>query len=369
MGIGCFLSPLGCASTTVAKATLGDVFTALTSWVLDSVSWLLRATGRVLNATGEPTSVVRAASREYSTLLAVAPVLLLIGLVVATIHGVVHGDPGSLWRVYLGVAPAAVLAIAIARPLAQLVLSATAELASGAAGTVARHVPLLAADTNAIAASTPGFGMFLVASAIVVGAWLLWCELVVRAVVLTLLIVLVPVIVPLVTIPAMRRVGWRLVETFLAVALSKVIVVVALAVGFDELSGGSLSAAVTGATTLVLATFSPFVLLRLVPLVEQSALHHVAGLRQRFTSSVQALPSSPAGAAVRALTPEPPLPPAPERPVDLGLPEWESEGDVPMPPQDGDPPKPPVGEPRLRGGHVAYYSDEMGPVVGWHFDE
>ncbi len=365
MGIGCLLSPLGCASTTVAKATLGDVFTALTSWVLDSVSWLLSATSRVLNAAGEPTSVVHAASREYTTLLTLAPVLLLIGLVVATIHGVVHGDAGSLWRVYLGVAPAAVLAITLARPLAQLILSATDELASGAAGSVARHVPLLAADANAIASSTPGFGMFLVASAIVVGGWLLWCELIVRAVVLTL----VPVVVPLVTIPAMRRVGWRLVETFLAVALSKVVIVIALAVGFDELGGGSLTTVVTGATTLVLATFSPFVLLRLVPLIEQSALHQVAGMRQRLTSSVQALPSSPVGAAVRALTPEEPLPPAPERPVDLGFPVWESEGDVPMPPQDGERPKPPVGQPRLRGGHVVYESDSMGPVVGWHFDE
>ncbi len=369
MGIACLLSPLGCASTSVAKATLGDLFDAMTSWVLDSVSWLLTTTGHVLNATGEPSSVVGAASGEFSTLAAVAPVLLLIGLVVATINGVVHGDPGSIWRVYLGVAPAAVLAITLARPLARLLLSATDELTSGAAGSVARHVPLLAADANAIAASTPGFGMFLVALAIVVGGWLLWCELVVRAVVLTLLIVLVPVVVPLVTVPALRRVGWRLVETFLAVALSKVVVVIALAVGFDEMTGGSLATVVTGATTLVLATFSPFVLLRLVPLIEQSALHHVAGLRQRFTSSVVSLPSSPVGAAARALSPEPAMPPVPERPDDLGFAMWESDGEVPMPPQDGEAPKAPVGEPRLRGGHVAYYHDGRGPVVGWHFDE
>ncbi len=369
MGIGCLLSPLGCSTTSVAKATLGDLFNAMTSWVLASVSWVLGTTGHVLNSTGDPTSVVHAASGEYTSLVTLAPVLLLVGLVVATVHGVVRNDPGSLWRVYLGVAPAAVLAVVIARPIATDILAATDELTTGASASVARHVPVLGAQVAALAGSTPGFGLLLVSLAVAVGGWLLWCELVVRAVVLTLLVVLVPVVVPLVTIPALRRVGWRLFETFIAVALSKVLIVIALSVGFGELRGGSVTAVVTGAVTIVLATFSPFVLLRLVPLVEQSAMQHVAGLRQRFTQSVQALPSSPLGAAARAIGPEPPLPPAPERPEDLGFDLWEGDGEIPMPPQGGEPPKAPVGQARRRGGHVAYYSDGRGPVVGWHFDE
>ncbi len=369
MGVSCLLSPLGCATRSVAKATLGDVFNAMTSWVLASVTWMLTTTGHVLTSTGDPTSVVRAASNEYLTLLTLSPVLLLIGLVVATIHGIVHNDPGSLWRVYLGVAPLAVFGVVFARPLARLVLTATDEMTSGAAGSVARHVPTLAAQVSVLSNSTPGFGLFLVAIAVVIGGWLLWCELVVRAVVLTLLIVLVPVVVPLVTIPALRRIGWRLVETFFAVAVSKVLIVIALSVGFDELRGGSAMAVVTGAVTLALATFSPFVLLRLVPLLEQSAMQNVAGLRQRFTHSVQALPSSPVVAAARALGPEPPMPPAPDRPEDLGFGMWEGDEEFPMPPQDGEQAKAPVGLARRRGGHVAYYSDGKGPVVGWHFDE
>ncbi len=369
MGISCLLAPLGCATTSVAKATLGDIFNAMTSWVLASVSWVLNTTGHDLTTTGQPAAVVRAASSEYATLSNLAPELLLVGLVIATVHGVVHNDPGSLWRVYLGVAPAAVLAIVSARPLAALVLGATDELTTGASASVAQHVPVLAAQVSVLSGTTPGFGLLLVALAVAVGGWLLWCELVVRAVVLTLLLVLVPVVVPLVTVPALRRIGWRLVETFVVVALSKVLIVIALSVGFGELRGGSVTAVVTGAVTIVLATVSPFVLLRLVPIVEQSALHHVAGLRQRFTQSVQSLPSSPLGVAARAIGPEPPLPAAPERPEDLGLGVWESDGEMPMPPQDGERPKAPVGQARRRGGHVAYYSDGRGPVVGWHFDE
>jgi hypothetical protein len=40
-----------------------------------------------------------------------------------------------------------------------------------------------------------------------------------------------------------------------------------------------------------------------------------------------------------------------------------------MPPHDGERPPPPIGTPSVRGGHVAYFTDAMGPVVGWHFDE
>jgi len=121
--------------------------------------------------------------------------------------------------------------------------------------------------------------------------------------------------------------------------------------------------------TIVLATCSPFVLLRIIPFVEQSALHNLEGVRQRFTRSASALPNSPAVAAARSLLPETPLPDPPARPDDLGLAMWEAGPDVEFPAQDGPRPEAPVGTPRLRGGHVAYSTDDMGPVVGWHFDE
>jgi hypothetical protein len=70
----CFLNPVSCATTSIAKASLGDLFDALTNWVLSSVSWLLHSTGVVLNATGEPANIVRAATPEFMTLVTLSPV-------------------------------------------------------------------------------------------------------------------------------------------------------------------------------------------------------------------------------------------------------------------------------------------------------
>lgn len=365
----CLFSPVNCATTFIAKATLGDLFTALTTWILNSVQWFLTAAGSVLTSMSEPTTVVNSANQEFGVLLVLAPLLMMVGLLVSTMQALRHGDASSLWRVYFGVAPACVAGIFLARPLTKLVLEAVNQLSSSAAASVANHTTNLVNAFTSLSTSTPGFGLFILALAVVVGTWLLWCELLVRTVVLSLLLVLVPVIVPLSTFPSLRRLGWRLAETFLAVASSKFLVVIALTLGLDELQGSSASEIVEGAVTILLATCSPFVLLRVIPFVEQSALHNLEGVRQRFTRAATALPNSPAVAAARSLLPEPPMPEPPSRPDDLGLGMWEAGPDVEFPTHDGPRPAPPVGTPRLRGGHVAYGTDHMGPVVGWHFDE
>jgi hypothetical protein len=366
----CFLNPVSCATTSIAKASLGDLFDALTNWVLSSVSWLLHSTGVVLNAVGEPASIVRAATPEFMTLATLSPVLLLVALLITSLHALRHGDATALWRSFLGIGPACVFAIVAARPVAMMALEVVNQLCTTAGSSIGGgEIAVSRALTALTATSTPGFGLFVLATLVVVGGVLLWCELVVRAVVLTLLIVLVPVVFPLAVIPAMRRVGWRLVETFLAVALSKFFIVVTLALGLSELTGPGATTVITGAVTLVLASATPFVILRLIPLVEHSAVQGLEGLRQRATRAAIAAPSSPAAMAVAALGPDAVVPGPPERSEDWGIPMWEPGPDIEMPVHEGEAPAPPVGEPRTRPGHVAYLTDDMGPVIGWHFDE
>ncbi len=367
MGIGCLLNPATCAAGLVAHATLGDLFNALTNWVVDSVHWILTSAGGVLATTSDPTTVTTSVAPLYATLTTLSPILMLLGLVVATVTAVRHGDAGSLWRSYLGVAPASVAAIALARPLAALILRAVNDLSSAAAASVATRETMLADDLHNIVGSVPGFGLFLLAVAVVVGSWFLWCEMVVRVVVLSLVLVLVPVVAGLATFPSLRRVGWRLAETFVAVAASKFVIGIALVLGLDELTGASATRVVAGAVTLLLAAMTPFVLLRVVPVIEQSALHHVEGVRQRLTRAARQVAAG-AGHAGAMLAPEA-MPAAPVVPEDLGFSMWEGDGELDLAPPYEGPVKAPVGVPRRRGGHVAYTKDEMGPVVTWHFDE
>ena len=67
-GLFCILSPGACAVKSIAKATLGDLFDALTNWVLSSVQWFLTAAGQVHTNASEPTTVIRSATQEFNTL-------------------------------------------------------------------------------------------------------------------------------------------------------------------------------------------------------------------------------------------------------------------------------------------------------------
>ena len=367
MGVTCVVSPSSCAAS-LASSTFHGLFGALTQWIVASVQWLLSTAGRVLTAPGEPATIVASSRQEFGALTALAPGIMAIGLGVTTVQALRRGDTAALWRAYFAVAPACVAAIVFARPLAATALAAVDAMSSGAASTVRSHEAALAHALAGLAPTTPGFGLFVMAVTVVLGTWLLWCELVVRAVVLTLLVVLVPVVVPLSTFPSLRRIGARLAETFLAVAFAKFLIVVTLALGLSELTGSTTTEVLTGAATLLLATATPYVALRAIPFVEQSALHGFEGVRTRATRAVTRAPSSAARAA-RALTPDAPVPTPPPRGEDLGLDMWPGEGETPMPPLDGERPAPPIGTPRRRGGHVVYGRDDVGPVVGWHFDE
>jgi hypothetical protein len=306
----CVFSPASCV-TALGKSTFNDLFNALTSWILASVQWILTSVGSVLTSASEPSVVLSGAKSEFSTLLVASPVLMMLGLLVATLQALRHGDTSALWRVYLGVAPACVAGIALAQPLATLILDAVNPL----------------------------------------------------------LLVLVPVVVPLATFPSLRRIGWRLAETFVTVAASKFIIVITLVLGLDEITGSSATEVIAGAVTLLFAACTPYLVLRVVPIMEQSALHQFDGLRSRATRAVVSAPSSPAGQVVRSMAPEVPLPEPPEKGPDLGLDTWPGVPETPMPPTDGESPPPPIGTPRRRGGHVVYQHDDKGPYVGWHFDE
>ena len=363
----CYFS-LSCTTSTIASATLNDLFNALTGWIVASVHWLLSTVVGVLNATSDPTIVTTGASEEFQTLLAISPVLLVLGLLVATLQAVRHGDQAALWRTYLGVAPASVGGIFLARPLALMILQSIDALSLTASSHSAAHLATLGTALDGVG-TIPSFGVFLLAVLLTIGGLLLWVELLLRTVALTFLLVLVPVVVPLSTFPALRRVGWRLAETFLVVAAAKFVVVVALSLGLGEVVGKTPTAVLTGVVTLLLACATPFLIFRLVPVMEQSAAHALDGLRHRAMRATMGMPSTPLGMAVSSLRP-PFVPPGPpEPPEDLGFPTWQGNGDLPHPPLEGERPPAPTGTPRVRHGRMAIFKDRVGDVIGWHWDD
>lgn len=370
--LACFFSPLGCGSGSLAKATVGDLFSAFTAWLLESVSWFLTQAGAVLASAGDAAQLWRGAQSEYATMETLAPIVTLVALVVATMTLLRRGQSAGLWSLYFGVLPAVVLVIFTAPTLAQLVMTAVDQLSGAASQNVAAHTTDIATALLAAPSTTPGFGVFLLAVAVIAGTFLLWCELVVRTVALTFLLVMVPVLVPLTLVPALRRVGWRLLEVFLVVVVSKFVIVVVLNLGLSEMTSGSFTGVVTGAVSFLLATLAPLLLVGLLPLAESSAAQQLAGLRGRFTQGVQRMSTHPAVAAAGMLLPEPDIRDDDDRPAGWGVPmhagEAGSEPDFTAL-ANAEPLPYPVMPKKIRTGHVEIRSDKLGPVIGWEWDD
>ena len=125
--------------------------------------------------------------------------------------------------------------------------------------------------------------MFLLGLVAVLGAFLLWVELLVRASLLYVLLALSPLAYAAFVWPTARRVLHRLAELVVALVLSKVVIAITLAVASSALASSPSSATIPGdeaklGTLLVgtimflLASFAPFLILRLFPLVEAAAV-------------------------------------------------------------------------------------------------
>jgi hypothetical protein len=132
--------------------------------------------------------------------------------------------------------------------------------------------------------STISDGPFAAAlsSLVLLGALAIWLELVLRATAIELAVFFMPLALAGLVWPATAHWAKRLIEVLVALMLAKPIIVGALCLGGSALQGTTdASAAVNGVAILLMAAFAPMALLKLVPLVEVSAIAHLEGLSRR----------------------------------------------------------------------------------------
>jgi hypothetical protein len=95
----------------------------------------------------------------------------------------------------------------------------------------------------------------------------------------------------------------RLVETLTALILSKFVIVATLSLAASAVGSGTagtgdagsgFASVLAGGALLVLATFVPFSILRLIPMVEAGAVGHLEGARQRSAAALTRLPRTAA---------------------------------------------------------------------------
>jgi hypothetical protein len=281
---------------SIVGATVGwtwdSVATGIASWVLAAVGYFANGVLDFLRSSAR-TDVGAAwfsgPGSPFATVRDIAGVLLVGFVFLGLIQGLVAGDAAGMARRVGANLPLAVLGMVVTTAVVAKILDLTDALSDAVlASSGQQSLHFLSGFGVAASGATGGFAAVLLGLFAVVAALLLWIELIVRSSLVYLLVAISPLGFAASLWPAARGFQRRTVEILLAVIASKFAICIALAVGTAALSGAGstgvagqgvaakagagLGTLLGGAALLGLAAFSPFVVLKLIPVAESAIL-------------------------------------------------------------------------------------------------
>ena len=274
-GVSVVCSAAGDAASAAAGAAGDAILGQLTGWVGDGAAWLLR---QVADAIDSTTAVDLSApwfQSHYAFMFQVGAILLLPLVLLTVLQALLRQDAGLLVRVGLLYLPAAMLFTGLAVAVSQTAIAVVDALSADLTVEVAKDTDRLATSltqASALGGPVPLFASFLMALVMALAAIFVWFELILRAGVVYVAMMFLPLFLATMIWPATS--GWvrRLVQLIVAAILSKLVIVATLSLGLSALgSGDGVSSVLAGAGMFLIAAFSPFVLFSLIPLAAEVA--------------------------------------------------------------------------------------------------
>jgi hypothetical protein len=290
----------------------------LVGWVLDGVAWAARAVVGFVDTSTSPRLhaawFIGDGMRQgpYRVMLSLAAALLMFFVFAGLIQGVLGGDVAGMVRRLAFELPLSVGGMVSAVAVTQLLIDVVDAISSAILSNFGSDIGNFVDGLANMSAQSGGVGsalvVFLLGLFTLLAGLVLFAELVIRSALIYLVVGLCPLAFAALLWPATRGVLRKTVELLCALIGSKVAISLALAIGAAALGGAgtaprtsaepaarsSASAAtapdpetpnvtaaagvlLAGLATFTVACFSPFVILRLFPIVEGAVV--AQGLR------------------------------------------------------------------------------------------
>jgi hypothetical protein len=308
-------APRGAIGGAVTAATAGVVATAgdsalrsFTNAVAQAGQWFLDKVGRLINGSTSPN--VETAGwfvAQYRIMLAIAVIFALPMLLLSVAQAMVRTDLSQAIRSAFLYLPIAGIFSFAAPACAQMLINATDWLSSAIGSNASANAEKFLHDAGswlgALGAGTvnpvaPVFGVLLAAIIVVLGAISIWIELILRSAAIYIAVLFLPIGFAAMVWPR----GWpwckRLIEFLVAIIFAKVFIVAIINLAASGLARGGLTdkfeGVLAGGALLLMASFTPIALLKLIPLAEAAVVTagtQRAALRQA-TSGATALTGS-----------------------------------------------------------------------------
>jgi hypothetical protein len=273
---------------SVVGFSANTILNGFSSWLADGASSLVSHVTQLISSstTTDLTPGDRGFFLPTGAMLQLTTFLVLPLLLVATIGAVLRQDLRRLGRTWGVALPGAMLAAGAAVELAAVGLQVTDALCQVVTNSVdpnlqATYANIAKTLTGSLLNGSP-FIAAVIAAVFVLGGMSLWLELILRSAAIYLAVFFLPLALAGLVWPATAHWAKRMVETLVAVILSKFVIVVALSLAVRAVANGSTADDVlAGAANFLLAAFAPFVLLRFTPIIEAAAISHMEGVSRR----------------------------------------------------------------------------------------
>lgn len=259
----------------------------IAKWVLGGVEFFVNGAINFLRTSSRPDVLglwFSGPSSPYATVRNLAGVLLLAFVFLGLLQGLIAGDPFGMVRRMAGQLPAAVAGMVLTTVVVAKLLELTDAMSDMVlSSTSDQSLHFLSNFGSAVSGVGAAFAAVILGLFAIFAGLLLWIELIVRAALVYLLVAISPLGFAATLWPAARGFLRRTVELLLAIIFAKLAVTITLAIGvaatFPAGAGGAglssgdgsgLGTVLVGTVLLGLAAFAPFLVLRLIPMVESA---------------------------------------------------------------------------------------------------
>ena len=274
-------------ATAPVRYAAGGAVDAITSWVSDTAQWILGKVIGFIDHSTTPGLEAEWFDERYQFMIGLAALVVLPMLLIATVRAVITQDLSQLVRSFFVYLPVAVLGTFVAVHFTQALLSITDSMSAAVARNVAGDVSEIfdsvggtLSGAGAAGPAAPSFAIFFGALLLVVGSFFVWLELLIRSAAVTAAVFFLPMILAGLVWPAAMRWTKRLIEILVALILSKFVIVAVISLATAALAdpgGGGFGTVMGAAALMLMAAFSPFAIMKLVPMVEGAAIDHLQG--------------------------------------------------------------------------------------------
>ncbi|MGH7316296.1 MAG: type IV secretion system protein, partial [Candidatus Rokuibacteriota bacterium] len=287
--------------TAPIEAAGNSIMDQLTTWVADAAVSLIGKIVSFMESSTTPRLTSSWFTDRYELMMGLGLLILLPLLLIAAIRALLHQDLSQLLKSFFLYVPVAILATFVAIHLTQMLLAITDDLSAAVSESVGGDATRFLEGggdsvAGALAAATGGFLMFFGAMLVVVAGFLLWIQLLIRSAAIYVCVFFLPLVLAGLVWPATARWTKRLIETLIALILSKFVIVAIISLAVAAMGrplsesggdGGGVGTVIGGASLLLLAAFSPFALFKLIPLAEASSIGHLEGMERRPGHALQ----------------------------------------------------------------------------------